>query len=156
MAVVYYTGKNFGDFSAEQKVKLLYVCQADAEKTIIPTALHAHPNHLELQYISGGKAHIRIGNHNYIVQEGDVVVYNAGILHDEFADPDCGMSFYNCGIKHFQTLCLPENHFLPRAIRPIVHTGEMSATVHSAERFRYVLPTLQGFYRRAFHGKHHD
>ena len=130
MAVVFYNTENFENNPLpEQKIKLLYVCHADCEKTIIPTALHAHPNHLELQYISGGMAHIRIGGHNYVVQEGDVVVYNAGVLHEEHSDPETGMSFYNCGIKNFQSACLPENHFLSQGIKPILHTENMSDTV---------------------------
>ena len=132
MAVVYYNNEKFeSNPSSEQKIKLLYVCQADCEKTIIPTALHAHPNHLELQYISGGKAYLRIGGHNYVVQEGDVVVYNAGVLHEEYSDPERGMSFYNCGIKNFQSSCLPDNHFLPQGIKPILHTENMSDTVRA-------------------------
>ena len=132
MAVVYYVNKNFGGFApTEQKLKLLYVCRADSEKAIIPTALHAHPNHLELQYISGGKAHIQIGGHNYTVQAGDVVIYNAGVLHDERADSECGMSFYNCGIKNFRSPCLPENHFLAEGFKPILHSDTMSGTVHA-------------------------
>ena len=132
MAVVYYNNEKSDDIPiTEHKIKLLYVCRAEAEDTVIPTAMHAHDNHLELQYISGGKAHIRIGGHAYNVQEGDVIVYNAGIFHDECADPECGMSFYNCGIKNFQSPCLPENHFLPQGIKPVLHTATMSNTVHA-------------------------
>ena len=87
MAVVYYLGETAATASAqEQKIKLLYVCHAEREETIIPTALHVHANHLEVQYISGGKAYVRIGGHAYRVQKGDVVVYNAGVLHDERGD----------------------------------------------------------------------
>ena len=122
MAVVYYNNQNFSDNPvAEQKLKLLYACQA---ATIIPTAMHAHENHLELQYISGGKAHIRIGGHAYQVQKGDVVIYNAGVLHDERTDSNCKMSFYNCGIKNFQLPSLPANHLLPYDIKPILHTKD--------------------------------
>lgn len=132
MAVVYYNEQNFSDNPlSEQKLKLLYVCQAE---TIIPTAMHAHENHLELQYISGGKAHIRIGGHSYQVQKGDVVVYNAGILHDELAEPDCPMFFYNFGVKALKLPCLPENHLLPRDIKPVLHTKNMSACIEGIFR----------------------
>ena len=132
MAVVYYNDEKVDENAFdEQKIKLLYVCKADAEKTIIPTALHAHANHLELQYISGGKANLRIGGYAYSVQEGDVIIYNAGVFHDECADPKCGMSFYNCGIKNFQVPNLPENHFLPQGIKPVLHTADMSDTVRA-------------------------
>ena len=130
MAVVYYNTENWEDNSiAEQNIKLLYVCQADYTETVIPTAMHMHKDHLELQYISGGKAHIKIGGYSYDVQAGDVIVYNAGIFHDERADPVCGMAFYNCGIKNFQSPFLPKNHLLPQNVKPVLHTENFSENV---------------------------
>ena len=130
MAVVYYNNDKFDvNSSVGNKIKLLYVCRAETKETVIPTAMHAHESHLELQYISSGKAHIRIGGHSYNVQAGDVIVYNAGVFHEERADPECGMAFYNCGIKNFQSSYLPENHFLPQGIKPVLHTAAMSDTV---------------------------
>ena len=132
MAVVYYNSEKATHTSfSEQKIELLYVCRADYEETIIPTAMHAHTNHLEIQYISGGKAHIRISGHSYNVQKGDVVIYNAGILHDERANPDCGMSFYNCGIKNFQLSYLPNGHLLAHDVKPILHAGNMANNIQS-------------------------
>lgn len=127
MAVVYYNSQTLSDNPiGEQKLKLLYVCKAD---TVVPTAMHAHENHLELQYISGGKAHITIEGHVYQVQKGDVVVYNAGTLHDESANLDCGISFYNFGVKNFQIEGLPKNHLLPRDIKPVLHTRNISSGI---------------------------
>lgn len=119
MAVVYYNSEKISDKPAlEQKIQLLYVCRADNTETVIPTATHAHTDHLEIQYISGGRAQIRIGGHSYSVQKGDVIIYNAGVMHSECADPECGMSFYNCGIKNFRLPCLPEGHLLAHDVKP--------------------------------------
>lgn len=127
MAVVYYNSEKLTNTSvSEQKIQLLYVCRADNTETIIPTALHAHTNHLEIQYISSGKAHIRIGGHAYDVQKSDVVIYNAGVVHDECADPVCGMTFYNCGIKNFRLPYLPEGHLLAPDVKPVLHAGDMA------------------------------
>ena len=133
MAVVYYNSENSssGTPPSEQNLKLLYVCKAE---TIIPTAMHAHENHLELQYISGGAAHIRIDGRTYLVRKGDVVVYNAGVLHDECADLERGMSFYNFAVKNFNAPLLPGNHLLSNDTKPVLHTGNMSATVESIFR----------------------
>lgn len=127
MAVVYYNREGTTNISvSEQKIWLLYVCRADYKETIIPTAMHAHANHLEIQFISGGKAHIRIGGHAYHVQKGDVIIYNAGVMHDERADPVCGMSFYNCGIKNFRLPQITEDHLLAHNVKPVLHAGNMS------------------------------
>ncbi|MBQ3443004.1 MAG: helix-turn-helix transcriptional regulator [Selenomonadaceae bacterium] len=132
MAVVYYNKESISENPIdEQNLKLLYVCQADNSETIIPTAMHEHTNHLEIQYISGGMADIRIGGYAYRVKESDVVIYNAGVLHDERADPNCGMSFYNCGIKNLKLPCLPEGHLLPHDVKPVLHSGGLSEDIRS-------------------------
>ena len=130
MAVIYYNKSEESSRIGEQDVKLLYVCKSSNEQTAaIPTAFHAHDRHLELQYINEGSANIYINNKMHRVKKGDVVVYNAGTLHDESADNEQGMWFYNFGIKDFKTLDLPDNHLLPFDIVPVIHTGNMSDTV---------------------------
>lgn len=126
MAVVYYNNQSFSaNPIGEQNLKLLYVCQAE---TKIPTAMHAHDKHLELQYISGGKAQIQIDGHPYEVQKGDVVVYSAGVLHDEAPDPICGLAFYNCAVKNFQAPLLPPD------VQPVLHTEEMEPLIENIFR----------------------
>ena len=132
MAVVYYNKERISENPIdEQNLKLLYVCQADDSETIIPTAMHEHTNHLEIQFISGGMADIRISGFAYRVKEGDVVIYNAGVLHDERADPNHGMSFYNCGIKNLKLPYLPEGHLLPHDVKPVLHSGNLSKDIRS-------------------------
>lgn len=95
------------------------------------TATHANTDHLKIQYISGGRAHIRIGGHSYSVQKGDVIIYNAGVIHDERADPDCGMSFYNCGIKNFHLPQMSEGHLLAHDVKPVLHRGNLSDNIRA-------------------------
>ena len=131
MAVIYYNHGAFENksFSSDKAIKILYACRAENETAIVPTSFHAHEKNLELQYIFGGRASIRIGNHVYKVRRGDVVVYNAGVLHDECPDPDKGVSFYNCGVKNILVDDLPENHLLPDDVAPVLHAGEMADCV---------------------------
>ena len=135
MAVVYYNHSGLDKkISASQEIKILYACRAENETAIVPTSFHAHENNLELQYIFGGQANIRIGNYIYKVGKGDVVVYNAGVLHDECPDFEHGLSFYNCGVKNLQVEGLPENHILPKDISPVLHAGEMADCVQTIFR----------------------
>ena len=132
MAVVYYNSQNSLDSPlGEQNLKILYVCRAE---TKIPTAMHGHEAHLELQYISGGRAYIKIGGRAYQVRQGDVVVYNAGVMHDEAPDSNCGLAFYNCGVKNFKAPLLPSGHLLAHDVSPVLHTEEMSANVENIFR----------------------
>ena len=131
MAVLYYNENENEILLGEQNVKLLYVSKADNNQAMIPTAFHSHANILELQYVSNGNANIYINNKIHKVKKGDVVVYNAGMTHDESAENEHGFEFYNFGIKDFKTLDLPMNHLLNFNTSPILHTGEMSESVQS-------------------------
>ncbi len=131
MAVVYYNESDSKILFGEQNIKILYVCKADNNQSIIPTAFHTHDNHLEFQYISDGSADIYIENRLHKVKKGDVIVYNAGTAHDERADKEKGFKFYNFAIKDFKMLDLPKNHFLPPNISPVLHTGNMSESIQN-------------------------
>lgn len=125
MAVVYYNRDEIDKkiFSAGQAIKILYASRTDNETRLVPTSFHAHEKNLELQYIFDGRASICIGNHVHNVRRGDVIVYNAGVLHDECPDVEYGVSFYNCGLKNVHVDGLPENHLLPEDVSPILHAG---------------------------------
>ena len=131
MAVVYYNQNALDkkNFLLNCDMKLLYVCCADAEKetALVPTGFHAHEENLELQYIFGGQASIRIGSRLYKVGKGDLIVYNAGVFHDEYPEHD--VSFYNCGVKNFKLDNLPENHLLPENVLPVLHCGQMAECI---------------------------
>ena len=132
MAVIYYNKSDELPRIEDQSLKLLYACKSSCEQTAaIPTAFHAHDSHLEIQYISEGSAKIYINNKMYKARKGDIVVYNAGALHDESIDDEQGMWFYNFGVKDFKIMGLPENHLIPFDTIPVIHTGNMSDTIQA-------------------------
>lgn len=123
MAVIYYNRNDTArPVEGLGNMQLLYACKASWEQGGMPSAFHVHEHHLELQYIAEGKAVIRIGEQVYEVRAGDVVVYNAGVRHDESAEG--GMCFFNCGIKGIALPGCGEGELLPAGVAPVLHTGE--------------------------------
>ena len=133
MAVVYYNREEVCN-SADFSVRLLYVSRAMNESALVPTLFHAHEKNLELQFIFDGRASICIGNHVHNVRRGDIVVYNAGVLHDECPDVNRGVSFYNCGLKNVRVGNLPENHLLPEDVLPVLQAGNATDFVETVFR----------------------
>lgn len=113
-----------------RKIHLSYVSYADKEETSLPTAFHSHDHHLELQYIIKGKGIVSIEDRLYHVTEGDFLVYNKGVLHDECANPEDGMWFYNCGLRGLQLSGLPDDHLLDGNTSPVLHCGELVADIN--------------------------
>lgn len=129
MPVIYYSKKAFQP-GYEREVRLLYVCQADEEQTSVPSVFHAHEEHLELLFVYRGKGVFRIDDQLYHVQAGDLLVYNPGILHDECADPETGMWFYNCGLKGLQLPGRKGNQLIANNVSPVLHCSEFEKDIY--------------------------
>lgn len=128
MTIQHYIKKRFSA-GFEKNVQLLYVCKADQRQTSLPTVLHAHEDRLELVYLCRGQGIHRIGGRIYHTRQGDLLVYNSGVVHDECASPDRGMSVYTCALKGLQLPGLPPNHLLDAKFRPILQCGDWGGDV---------------------------
>lgn len=131
MSVVYYkNSKNILDPLIHwDDLQLLYVSYNNKNETLVPTAVHRHEENLEIQYICGGRGHIRVGRRLFEVQAGDIMIYNQGVLHDEAADPHEGMWFYNCGVRGLSLPKLEDNCLLSKDVAPRMHTGDLSEEI---------------------------
>lgn len=139
MGVVYYKqNKNILEpHLSWDEMRLVYVSFNDRQETLTPTAVHCHEKNLELQYICGGRGNLRIGSRLYEVQEGDLLVYNQGELHDESADPEQGLWFYNCGVTGLNLPGRPEGELIAPETSPRIHAGEMAGVVESLFKLLY-------------------
>lgn len=139
MGVVYYKqNKNILEpHLSWDEMRLVYVSFNDRQETLTPTAVHCHEKNLELQYICGGRGNLRIGNRLYEVQEGDLLVYNQGELHDESADPEEGLWFYNCGVTGLNLPGRPEGELIAPETSPRIHAGETAGVVESLFKLLY-------------------
>ena len=139
MGVVYYKqNKNILEpHLSWDEMRLVYVSFNDRQETLTPTAVHCHEKNLELQYICGGRGNLRIGNRLYEVQEGDLLVYNQGELHDESADPEEGLWFYNCGVTGLNLPGRPEGELIAPETSPRIHACETAGVVESLFKLLY-------------------
>lgn len=71
------------------------------------------------------------------MQEGDLLVYNQGELHDESADPEQGLWFYNCGVTGVNLPGRPEGELIAPETSPRIHAGEMAGVVESLFKLLY-------------------
>ena len=130
MAVVYYNTSRFIPDFAQEELQLLYVCQANEEQTRLPTLFHSH-DYLEIQYISKGSGRISVGERVYEVKAGDLILYTKGVMHNEVANPEEGMCFYNCGIEGMKRKSLPSGTVVPHRFIPVIHLGDLAPQVES-------------------------
>lgn len=88
--------------------KLLYICNVDPTHTSLPRTMHMHNDLLEIIFIKEGNGSHLIGERQYKTLKGDILIYNEGVLHDEYGNPDTNMSVFCLGITNVKLPWLPK------------------------------------------------
>lgn len=81
-------------FADDHHPQLLYVSHVRPSTNPHPRILHAHEHHLEFLVVCEGSSEFMIHNRRQKVQKGDLVIYNAGIVHDDLTGPETDVGLY--------------------------------------------------------------
>ena len=81
-------------FEGENQPKLLYVSEIRPDASAHPRVMHAHEDFVELILICSGSSEYLIHDKKVIIKPGDLLVYNAGVVHDEVSGPDMEVGSY--------------------------------------------------------------
>lgn len=101
-------------FTSGEMAKLLYACHIRADVSDKhPRLLHAHDDLAELVLIYQGSGKYLIGDKKYHVKGGDLLIYNAGTVHDETPIPDSQLAFYTLAVGGLNISGLPKNSLTP-------------------------------------------
>ena len=96
-------------FTGENRPSLLYVSHVRPNTNQHPRILHSHAHHLELLLICSGSSSFMIHNGRKELREGDLVIYNAGVVHDDLTDPDTNIEYYCIAVGDLRIPGLREN-----------------------------------------------
>lgn len=111
--------------------KMLYICDVDDTHTRFPRTMHMHHDMLEIVFIKEGNGSHMIGDRHYKTQKGDILIYNNGVLHDEYSNIDANMSVFCCGITGVKLAGLPKNHLVSKEQSYVLHSGEYASNIES-------------------------
>ena len=121
----------YPDYSCDVGPKLLFVCRTQGEESAIPRVMHKHDDRLEIMFIARGSGHYLIGGRQYLAQEGDILVFNQGVVHDERPHVSDDSLIYSCGISNLHITDLAENHLISRDKSAVIASGEYRQTLHA-------------------------
>lgn len=103
-----------------------------------PQLIHRHDNVIELLYITRGPGSYRVGDYNYLIQPGNLVICNANVLHGEPPFQDHSLQSYCCVLTDLQLPNLPANTLMENSHYPVLffsqdkmHIENMMQTMHS-------------------------
>lgn len=82
--------------------------------------LHNHKDRLELLFIRTGSGSYIVDDECYDIKAGNIIICNAGVLHDEVPQYNHELSMLSIAIDNLQLEGLPENHLISEDIKPIL------------------------------------
>lgn len=115
-------------FAPQHKPRLVYInehCQYRDRGDARP--MHSHPDMLELLYCLEGRGLHIIDGTAMPTQQGDIIIYNSNVPHDdvyaaEHTEVVCALGITDLAVKGFA-----ENSILPPHASPVLHTGAQHA-----------------------------
>ncbi|WLS80844.1 AraC family transcriptional regulator [Erwinia pyri] len=111
-------------FDAAATPRLLFICKAEGREAAMPRVMHKHDERFELMFIQQGSGVYNIDGRGYEVRQGDLLLFNAGILHDENPSASDDLLIFSCGVEQLKFEGLPLNHLTTRSQVAVIHSGE--------------------------------
>jgi AraC-like DNA-binding protein/mannose-6-phosphate isomerase-like protein (cupin superfamily) len=118
-------------FETDKLPKLLYACKAEVDLTKLPCVMQMHEDRLEILFIRHGRGIHTIDGRQYQTQEGDILIFNSGVIHDERANPQTGMSVYNCAVTNLKLEGMRENCLIIDGANPVLRSGALRKDIES-------------------------
>ena len=96
-------------FKGDNFPRLLYISRVYPEASDYPRIMHAHDDFVEIILIVSGSSEYLIHNKKQIIQKGDLIIYNSGVVHDEITGPDNRVGSYCVAVGGLHMPGLREN-----------------------------------------------
>lgn len=111
-------------FSRNSQPRLEYICNVDNNASAMPRSMHEHKSLAEILLVYQGAGIYMIDGKRYTAQKGDIILYNACTVHDEYGGSGMNLATYCIGISNLQLVNMPLNHILPAKVSPILSTND--------------------------------
>lgn len=111
--------------------RLISASKIDSYYSVHPRVLHKHNDIFELMYVRSGSGIYILEETRYNIKAGDIILCNAGVLHDE--DPSCStdLNTLSLAITDIAVKGLPRNHLIADEFSPIFPAGECADTIET-------------------------
>ncbi|MDR0638799.1 MAG: AraC family transcriptional regulator [Spirochaetaceae bacterium] len=96
---------------------------------------HSHA-FLEVVFVKSGSGEAVVGGKRYALASGDILIYNAHTLHNEFSLEYDPLEIYFFAAEKIELSGLPKGHLVAQGRSELVHTGE------DAEKFAFCFSAL--------------
>ena len=106
------------------KVESLFINDVHKSTGVYIFPFHRHDDFLEISLVLEGEELIEFGHDEYTAKAGDMIIKNAGCLHQEIAGFDGDLLELSIGISGVKIDGLPENFLCDENMIPVVTLGD--------------------------------
>ncbi len=117
-------------YPIQLRPRLLYAGYLDRDRDFSEEA-HSH-EFLEVIFITDGRGRVLINGEEKAVARGDLVIYNAGVTHQERAERDDPFSMLFAAYDGLKITSLPQNSLISASGGCIFPTGDMYGAISDA------------------------
>lgn len=115
-------------FPKNSTPKLRYVSRINATYKY-PRIMHGHQDLLELLFVRSGTGVYIINEVRYPIQQGDMIICNSGVLHDEAPECNSELNTYCCAIAGLELEGVRKDCLIADDIYPVVPCNEQAAAI---------------------------
>lgn len=112
-----------GGLETSIRPRLLFMCRTEGIGAATPRVMHRHEERFELMFVMQGSGTYHIDGHSYQAKQGDLLLFNAGVLHDECPRATEDLALFSCGVTQLTLPGLPVNHLTPRSQTAMMPSG---------------------------------
>lgn len=109
-------------FTQETMPRLLYVSRRPPTLEAHPRLLHAHAEFVEVLLVEEGTPRFLIGDTTYDTKPGDLLIFNSGVVHDEFSEAPFGS--WCIAVAGLRLPGLRENALVPEDAPTVYPVGD--------------------------------
>ncbi len=111
--------------------KLLSASRIDSCYSIHPRIMHNHTDFSEILFVRSGSGVYVIDNERYPIKQGDLIICNSGVLHDEIPEQNQDLNTYCIAVQDIQYPSLPQNALIHNDACPVFSSGEDFDDLHA-------------------------
>lgn len=118
---------------------LLYSCKTADNHMKMPRVMHRHEDKAEVVFITSGSGAHYIDGKKYFTKKGDILLYDAGVIHDETANPNDNMNVYCVAVSNLNLKGRQVNHFINDNMSAVINVEE------NYEKFLYLFEMIHEY-----------
>ncbi|MCX3310973.1 AraC family transcriptional regulator [Pantoea vagans] len=112
-------------FDSGLSPRLCFICKAEGKDEALPRVMHKHEDRFELMFIRAGGGCYNIDGRTWHVKKGDILLFNANVLHDECPAPSEDLLILSCGVEQLKIDGLPMNTLTTRSQPAVMPSSEL-------------------------------